>query len=177
MRDEPIELVGKGNWLELVREGRWEYVRRNRGSAVIAIIAITDAAEIVIVEQFRPAVAAICVELPAGLVGDDHAFAGEDLLPAAQRELEEETGFQAAHWAYLYDGASSTGLTTEICSMFHATGLTRVSGGGGVDGENITVHLVPLTEVYAWLNARQRIGQVIDMKLWAAVTNMGGNRI
>ncbi len=176
MRDDPVEIIGKGNWLELVREGRWEYVRRNRGSAVIAIIAITDAAEIVIVEQFRPAVSAQCLELPAGLVGDDAEFSGEDLLPAAKRELEEETGFHGTDWAYLYDGASSTGLTTEICSVFRAAGLTRVADGGGVEGENITVHLVPLADAHGWLHAQQKLGKVIDMKLWGAINNQEGRK-
>jgi ADP-ribose pyrophosphatase len=166
---EAIEIIGKGKWLELVREGRWEFVRRNRGTAVIAIVAITDANELVIIEQYRPAVAARCLELPAGLVGDDAGQEGEDLLPAAVRELEEETGFAARHWQFLYEGASSTGLTTEICTLFLAKGLDKVSTGGGVEGENITVHLVPLATAPDWLHSQQRDGAVIDIKLWGAL--------
>jgi ADP-ribose pyrophosphatase len=166
---EPQDIIGKGKWLELVREGKWEFVRRNRGHAVIAILAITDADEIVIVEQYRPAVGASCLELPAGLVGDDAGQEGEDLLPAAVRELEEETGYAAHQWQFLYEGASSTGLATEICAVFRATGLRKVSTGGGVAGENISVHLVPRASAAAWLHTQQKNGKVIDMKLWGVV--------
>jgi ADP-ribose pyrophosphatase len=168
---ETTEIIGTGNWLELVRQGRWEFVRRNRGHAVIAIIAVTDADEIVIVEQYRPAVGASCFELPAGLVGDDAGQEGEDLLPAAMRELEEETGYAARHWQLLYAGASSTGLTTEICTLFLAKGLRKVAIGGGVEGENITVHLVPLASAPDWLRNQQQAGAVIDIKLWGALSS------
>ncbi len=170
MRDEGTEIIGKGNWLELVRDGKWEFVRRNRGTAVVAILALTEADEIVLVEQYRPAMVAQCIELPAGLVGDEAHFSAEDRLTAAQRELEEETGFIARDWQLLYDGASSPGQTTEICSVYRATGLARVSAGGGDGTENITVHIVPLATAPGWLRGQQQQGKAVDIKLWAALS-------
>jgi ADP-ribose pyrophosphatase len=167
--NKSIDMIGKGNWLELVREGTWEYVRRNRGTAIVVIIALTDAQEIVLVEQPRAAIGGHCIELPAGIVGDEADFSDEDKIDAARRELEEETGFQARTWEFLYDGAASPGLTTEICSVYRATGLTQVTSGGGVDGENITVHVVPLANVRTWLAAQQARGCVIDIKVWGAI--------
>jgi ADP-ribose pyrophosphatase len=176
-RTKSGEIIGKGNWLELVRDGTWEYVRRNRGTAIVVIIALTDAHEIVLVEQPRAAMASatpggMCIELPAGIVGDEAAFSDEGKIDAARRELEEETGFQADTWVFLHDGAASPGLTTEIVSVYRATGLTRVSPGGGVDGENITVHVVPLSGVHTWLAAQQQRGCVVDIKVWGAITGV-----
>jgi ADP-ribose pyrophosphatase len=169
MSNDVTETIGKGKWLELVRKGKWEFVHRNRGHAVIAIVAITDADELIIIEQHRAALDANCLELPAGLVGDDSGMEGEDLLPAAIRELEEETGYAATHWEFLYEGASSAGLTTETCAVFRATGLSKVADGGGVEGENITTHLVPRAAAHTWLHTQQKSGKVIDMKLWGVV--------
>jgi ADP-ribose pyrophosphatase len=172
MRNDPVVSIGKGAWLDLVRDGTWEYVNRIRGTAVIAIIALTEADEIVLVEQYRPAFKACSIELPAGIVGDEIAFSDEGKLEAARRELEEETGFQASKWEFLYDGASSPGLATEICSVYRATGLSRVASGGGVEGENINVHAVSMRTVSGWLVNKQREGCVVDIKLWGALSKI-----
>jgi ADP-ribose pyrophosphatase len=174
MREDPAaatrpETIGRGGWLELVREGQWEYVQRIRGTAIVVVIALTDAGDIVLVEQHRAALRATCIELPAGIVGDEAAFSDEAKIDAARRELEEETGFQADNWEFLYDGAASPGLTTEIVSVYRATGLTRVAAGGGVEDENIIVHVVPLTGVRDWLAAQQQRGCIVDIKVWGTL--------
>jgi ADP-ribose pyrophosphatase len=170
------ETLARGNWLELVRDGKWEFVRRVRGSAAAAIIAITDDHEIVVVEQFRPAMNATTLELPAGIVGDEVGSENEARADAARRELEEETGYRAAHMEFMYEGASSTGLTNETCSVFRAHGLTRVAAGGGVEGENITVHLVALAELHQWLKDHAARGYGIDVKLWGVLNNFIGEK-
>ncbi len=169
------ETIGRGNWLELLREGKWEFVRRVRGTAAAAIIAITDDGEIILVEQFRAAVNAPTLELPAGIVGDDLGSENEARADAAARELEEETGYRAEHVEFMYEGASSTGLTNETCSVFRAHGLTRVSAGGGVEGENITVHVVALAELHSCLQKHVARGYVIDVKLWGVLNNFIGD--
>ncbi|MGK2286579.1 NUDIX hydrolase [Pedomonas sp. V897] len=162
------EVLGTGRYLELVCEDGWEFAVRNRGSGVVGIVPVTEAGELVLVEQWRAALGGPSVELPAGLVGDEDD-ADEDMLVAARRELEEETGFRADHWTFLYEGASSAGLTPETVHIYLATGLTRAGPGGGTEHENITVHVVPLEGIEDWLAAQRRRGAVIDIKVYGAL--------
>jgi ADP-ribose pyrophosphatase len=108
------------------------------------------------------------IELPAGLVGD-HADPNESILTAAGRELEEETGFAAADLEILMSCPSSAGMSDEVISFVLARDLKRVGPGGGDDSEDIEVHLVPLTEVDAWLNTKLAEGQPLDPKIYAAL--------
>src|SRR3712207_4274816 len=67
------DVLGKGKYLRLVRRGKWEFVERLKSKGVVGIIATTDDGRLVLVEQWREAAGAWCVELPAGLVGDEDA--------------------------------------------------------------------------------------------------------
>ncbi len=163
---DTIESLGRGNWLELVRDGRWEFVRRVNVSGVVAMIPITDDGELVLVEQFRPALGRSCLEIPAGLVGD--VAADEDPLAAAKRELEEETGFTGGRWTYLFEGAASGGLTTETIRFYLVRGLKRVGPGGGDASENIIVHVAPLATLHDWLQSKARDGFAVDAKVYIA---------
>lgn len=134
----------RGKFLELLKEGRWEYVRRVNASGAVMIVAVTKEGELLLVEEYRVPLHARTVGLPAGISGDEGE---ESTLQSARRELEEETGYRADSWTYLFEGPSSPGLTTEMVSFYLAEGLHRISEGGGVAHENITVHRIPLTQV------------------------------
>lgn len=159
--------VWKGRFLEAVVEEDWEYVRRPGGMGAAVILAATTAAEIVLVEQYRVPLGAHCLELPAGLVGDDGP---EEVLTAARRELEEETGFRAETVEDLGVFTSSPGMTSEHFTLVRATGLARVGPGGGVDGEAITVHCVPLRTLPEFIAEKRLAGVMIDVRLLAALT-------
>lgn len=143
--------------------GQWEYVKRVRGISAAVILAITDAREILLVEQFRPPIARACIELPAGLVGDEQE--GEDPLESARRELEEETGFRAAHWEDFGEFASSPGMIGEIFHFYRATGLERVGTGGGTASEGIRVHVVAVDRLPAFVAEARARGAAIDTRL------------
>jgi ADP-ribose pyrophosphatase len=161
------ETLGEGRFLRLVRRNGWEFVQRIGVDGVVAIVAVTGDRELVVVEQERPAVGRTVLDLPAGLAGD---VQGEDSLEAAaRRELEEETGFVAAGWERVADTPPSPGLSSEVVTYYRATGLQRVGAGGGVGSERITVHLVPLTGIAAWLEERAAAGDLIDLKLYAGL--------
>ena len=165
------EILHTGRHLELVKEGKWEFVRRHKASAVVAIIAVTPAEELLLVEQHRVPVGASVIELPAGLVGEEDA--GEDLLIAANRELDEETGWTAKDLRIINRGPSSAGLTSEVVTMVHARNLTRTSAGGGVPGEGITVHAIKRAHIVAWLAERAKAGYLIDHKVFAGLWWLG----
>ena len=157
----------QGKFLALRRDGRWEYAERVRGGGGAAIVALTAAGEIVLVEQFRHPVGGRTIELPAGIVGDD--VAGEAPETTALRELEEETGFRASSAELLMSGPTAPGLTSEPTHMVLALGLERVGPGGGVDGEDIATHVVPLAEAPDWLVARAADGLAVEPKVYAGL--------
>jgi len=161
------EVLYRGNHIELVRNGKWEFARRANAKAVVGIVAVTEAGELLLVEQFRVPVGGPVIELPAGLVGDEAP--AEDLLDAARRELEEETGYTAAQLSVLSRVPSSAGLTDETVTLVRASGLRSTGSGGGVADEEIQIHRMPVADVSAWLAARTAKGQLIDPRVFAAL--------
>ena len=160
--------IAAGKYLRLVRRGTWEFVERVGTSGAVCIIAVTDDRKLVLIEQPRPAMNGHVIELPAGLVGDGED-AGELGSAAANRELIEETGFEAAQIEEVASGPVTPGLSNECVALFLAPGLRRVGPGGGVDGEQITVHEVPLIEVEDFLREMAARGRSIDLKVYAAL--------
>lgn len=165
----PDGVLGEGRFLTLRRRRTWEFVERPKVADVAVLIATTPDGKAVFVEQYREPVEARTIEWPAGLVGDEDGRDGEDLLDAANRELEEETGFRAGSLEILQKSPSSAGLTSEIITFIRATKLERVGDGGGVEGENIQLHLPPLEEAATWLEARMEEGLLIDPKVYAGL--------
>ena len=133
----------------------------------VIVIAVTPADEVLFVEQFRVPLGARTIEMPAGLVGDDHA---EDTLEAAaRRELIEETGWSPGKVEVLLVGPTSSGMSNERIAFVRARELTRVGDGGGVDNEDIIVHTVPRKDAPAWLMRKHVEGFELDLKLWAGL--------
>ena len=162
------EVLYEGEWLRLVRRGKWESCERTHadGMAVI-VIAVTPDDHVLFVEQYRVPLQARTIEMPAGLVGDDP---GEDTLEdAARRELIEETGWEAGTVDVLLVGPTSSGMSNERIAFVRARNLRKVGEGDGVDSEDITVHTVPRKEAPAWLMRKQAEGFELDLKLWAGL--------
>lgn len=94
---------------------------------------------ILLVRQFRPPLAAVSVELPAGLVDE-----GESVSEAALRELSEETGFEGEIKA-VHDAASLTpGMASETVSLVEIEVKGASTGQSLEAGENIEVISVPV---------------------------------
>jgi ADP-ribose pyrophosphatase len=164
------ETIWEGRFLTVHKEGTWEYVARAGDIAAAVIIAIDDGPfgnaqdrHVLLVEQFRVPIGRNCLELPAGLVGDETA--GENVLVAAGRELEEETGYRADRIEDLGVFYSSPGMTSESFTLVRASGLTRVGDGGGDGDENITVHRVPVADLPAFVAAKRAAGVAVDAKM------------
>ena len=163
------EILYEGKWLRLVRRGQWESCERTHGAAGMAVIviAVTPDDDVLFVEQYRHPLGAKTIEMPAGLVGDDHDH--DTLEDAARRELIEETGWRAERVEVLMTGPTSSGMSNERIAFVRARGLTRVGDGGGVGSEDITVHAVPRKGAAAWLVQKSREGYELDLKLWAGL--------
>lgn len=167
--NESIQTLATGRFLRMVKRGRWEYVERPHTKGAVAIIAVTDAKELILVEQHRVPLGKRCIELPAGLAGDLADAADETFTQAAGRELLEETGYRAAQLTHLYTVATSPGLTSETIDLYRAAGLTQEHEGGGDEHEDIVVHAVPINHAAGWLEAQVQAGKVVDVKVYLAV--------
>jgi ADP-ribose pyrophosphatase len=159
--EEP-EVVWSGRFIEAKRLGKWEFVARTRGVSAAVILAVDDG-HVLLVEQYRVPIGALCLELPAGLVGDDQE--GEEAAAAAIRELEEETGYRAQRVVDLGRYFASPGMSAEGFTLLRAEGLTRTGEGGGVESEDIKVHRVALAEMPAFVAGRREAGVAVDSKL------------
>lgn len=160
--DEPEEVMWQGHFITVKRRDKWEYVGRARGIKAAVILAVEDH-HVLLVEQYRVPLSANCIELPAGLIGDHDD--SEDALTSAARELEEETGYRASKLENIGEFFSSPGMVSESFTLVRATGLTKISDGGGVDGENIIVHRIELSALPSFVQAKRAEGCVVDVKL------------
>ena len=152
----------EGRFIVAKRRGRWEYVGRARNIGAAVIVAIDDG-HVILVDQYRVPLERRCIELPAGLIGDETA--GEDGMLAATRELEEETGYRAGRIEKLGEFYSSPGMVSESFTLYRAHDLVKVGDGGGVEGEGIIVHRVALDGFADWVAAKRAEGYAIDVKL------------
>lgn len=156
------EIAWEGKYIKVSREGTWEYVSRTRGVSAAVILAVNEG-HVILVEQYRVPLGRQCLELPAGLVGDEEE--GEAAEIAAIRELEEETGYRADHMVELGRFHASPGMSSEGFTLLRAEGLTKTGEGGGTEHEDIVVHRVRLRDVPAFVEAKRREGAAIDVKL------------
>lgn len=141
------------------RDG-WEYVERKSAKEAVAVIAVTDAGELVLTEQYRRPVDARVIDWVAGLLDSS-----TDVEAIARQELEEEAGFSCTSIEQIAAGPSSPGITSEIVHIVRARGLRRTGEGGGVEGEKIDVHLVPQRDALDWLRQKESEGVLVDLKV------------
>lgn len=158
----PPELMCEGKYVRLLRRANWEYVSRARNIAAVAILAEFEG-KLILVDQPRVGPDCRCIELPAGLVGDEEPDATVE--GTAIKELEQETGFTAERIERLGDYFASPGMLAESFTLVRAHGLRRIGEGGGDDSEDINVHLVPRGEVANFIEQKRAEGFGVDVKL------------
>jgi ADP-ribose pyrophosphatase len=151
-----------GKYIMAVKRGRWEYVSRTDSTKAVVIIAEHEG-KIILIEQYRVPLGARCLELPAGLVGDEDRNATVE--GTAVKELEEETGFTAERIEVLGEFHSSPGMVAESFTLVRAHGVRKVGDGGGTEHEDITVHLVARRDIPEFIRTRRKEGSAVDVKL------------
>lgn len=158
-----MKTIFEGDHLLVKERDDWQYVERKSATEAVAVVAETDDGALVLTEQYRKPLGKRVIDFPAGLVGDEGGTS--DPARTAKKELEEETGYTCDAVELLVRGPSSPGITSEMVSLYRARGVRRRGEGGGVGGEDITVHVVPRGELREWLRGREREGVLIDLKL------------
>jgi len=163
--NDPPTVRWEGKYIRIVTRGGWEYVERCGGVGAVVILAEVDG-KVILIEQSRvPLGGRICLELPAGLVGDEDDKGVEE---TAVKELEEETGFTAMRIERLGQFFSSPGMVAEGFDLVRAHGVRRC--GSPVE-EGITVHLVERERISGFVEERRAAGVAIDVKLLLLLAN------
>lgn len=137
-------------------------VIRHNGSVVILALDNSKSKKdpwIVIERQYRHAANQFLWEIPAGKLD-----AGEEPLAGAQRELEEETGYQAKKWRPLVEYYASPGFLGESMLVFVAEGLIP-GHAHPEDDEEIEIRLVKLSDVLKMIEK----GAILDGKTLTSV--------
>lgn len=158
----PAEIMWEGDYVRVMKRGRWEYAGRTRNVTAVVIIAEAEG-KILLVDQPRVPTGKRCIELPAGLVGDVDAQA--TIEGTAIKELEEETGYTADTIERIGSFYSSPGMIAEDFTLVRATGLRKIGEGGGDDSEDINVHLIARADIPAFLEQKRVEGFGIDVRL------------
>jgi ADP-ribose pyrophosphatase len=165
MATDPKVLLEGRHLVFLDREG-WEYVEHRTAPEAAMVVALTPRGEIVLTEEFRPAVNAFVVSLPSGLVGDEGP---EEAAVAARRELAEETAHVAAEFQRLARGPGSAGQSSEMITFFLAQDARPAGEQAAHDRGRIRVHVVPIQSLPEWARGREAAGAVVDPKIWAGL--------
>jgi ADP-ribose pyrophosphatase len=173
---KPVKLTGKGKTLssKTVYQSRvfWvtadevmepggvraerDVIRHNGSVVILAVDARSKPKDpgILLIRQYRHAAGKVLIELPAGRIEP-----GERLLPAAKRELIEETGYRAKRWSKLVSYYASPGFLSEAMNILLAEDLTLGEAAPEED-EKIELHMTPLSEVLRMIEA----GKIEDGK-------------
>ncbi len=124
-----------------------------------AMVPIGDDERILVERQYRYAMGAMYVEIPAGKID-----AGETSIQTARRELREETGYEAGQWAFLTRVHPAIGFTDEVMDIYLAKDLVLRERAMDAD-EFLEIEWVTL----GWLMDELRAGRLPDVKTQIAV--------
>lgn len=158
----PPEVKWAGKYVRAITRGQWEYVSRANDIRAVAILAEHEG-KVILIDQFRVPVGGRCLELPAGLIGDEEPDATVE--STARKELEQETGFTAEHIDRLGEFHASPGMLSESFTLVRAHGLRRIGEGGGDENEDINVHLVARADIPSFIEQKRAQGFAVDVKL------------
>ena len=168
---------------EIIRRGRYltfriDTIERPDGSrakrevvghpGAVAILAIDDEDNVLMVRQFRVPAGRLLLEVPAGTLDiDTETGKIEDHALAAKRELEEETGYRAGTWRLLTSFWTAPGFATELMHLYLATELTPADDDrlGPDEDERLLLERIPFADAVALAER----GEIVDAKSLVAL--------
>ena len=131
----------------------------------VAVLALDDAGQVLLIRQYRHPVRRLLWEIPAGL----RDVSGEPAWATARRELLEEAGYRAGDWRVLADYYTSPGFSTERLRVFLARDLEFVP-----EAERDFVPEAEEAElVSAWLPLDEAVRKVFAGDLHNGVAALG----
>jgi len=135
----------------------------------VAVVPLHDDGTVTLVRQFRAALDADLLELPAGL----RDVEGEQDERTAERELIEEAGLAAEHMELLVTFHNSPGYCDESVSVYLATGLRQVAEDRqGVEEQHMTIERLALADALAMVDD----GRITDAKTIIGLTLVATRR-
>jgi len=157
-----LRVVGKGFRDKKGKKKVWECVERITSRKIVAIFALTENMEVLLVKQFRFPHEKFVVELPAGLADRK----GEAFSQTARRELLEETGYRARKIVKILDGPYNAGLSDDELLVFFAPGARKEknSAAASDDSEIIELIKIPLSGLADFCLKKHK-GFAVDVKI------------
>jgi 8-oxo-dGTP pyrophosphatase MutT (NUDIX family) len=117
-----------------------------RHPGAVTVVPVHDDDTVTLVRQYRAAVDALVLEIPAGTRDKD----GEEPEATARRELAEEAGLEAARWELLIGTWNTPGVSDQQTLIYLATGLTSSpTRPQGVEEGYMTLETIHLDDVEA----------------------------
>ncbi len=136
--DVSLDKVILDNGSEAIRETVYH-------PGAVAVVALTNSKDILLVEQYRHPSRENLLELPAGKLER-----GESPVECAKRELSEETGFEAQNWLKMNEFYTAPGFASEKMYMYYADSLTKVKTDLDED-ENIALRITPYKDALSMI--------------------------
>lgn len=151
---------------DVVDLGEQGQVRRDfvDHTGAVAVVALNDAGEVLLLRQYRHPVQSYLWELPAGLLD----VPGEPWVSAAKRELAEEADLTASEWHTLVDYYTSPGGSDEFIRIFLARGIGEVPEAERHVREAEEADMVP-----AWVPLSEAVNKVFAGDLHNPSTVLG----
>ena len=140
----PGKIIRVEKWQVALPSGKTAMREIVKHNGAAAIVPVDEAGNVTLVRQHRVAVDKFTWEIPAGKLDSPQ----EDPFLAAQRELEEETGLQAASWRLLTRIDTTAGFCNERISIYLATGLSQHPAHPDAD-EFLQLTKMPLSQAVA----------------------------
>jgi 8-oxo-dGTP pyrophosphatase MutT (NUDIX family) len=147
------------------------FVLRHPGA--VTVVPVHDDGRVTLVRQYRAAVDALVLEIPAGTRDRD----GEEPEATARRELVEEAGLEASDWELLVGTWNTPGISDQYTMIYLATGLSDIPARpDGVEEGYMTLETIHLDEVDALVADGSLKDETTVLGLYLARLRLAGRR-
>ena len=148
---------------EVEKDGRKVLYEHVIHKSCVAVLPIFDSEKALLIRQYRPVIGKWIWEIPAGVMDGK-----EKPIQAAQRELEEETGYKAKKFIKLGEVYSSPGFTNELTHLFIAKELIKTEQKLEPD-EMIKIEILSFKKIFKMIEKNEiKDSKSILTLLWAA---------